>query len=68
MMSDRSFAHIEGLDMLAQKNELDIRFNKKIKQLDFYYRSLIRDIKPVIFREAVEFVKNKGRKLTKTLT
>ena len=55
--STKPFAQIEGSDMVAMKNELDLRFSKKIKQLDFYYRSLIRDIKPVIFREAIEFVK-----------
>ena len=47
---------------------LDAEVNKKMRKLQMYYNSLIKDIKPMIFAEAIEFVKNQASILTKLLS
>jgi len=47
------FGTNQGLVDIEMNNEV----GKKMRKLQLYYNSLIKDIKPMIFHEAAEFVK-----------
>ena len=51
-----------------ESNAINSEVNKKMRKLQLYYNSLIKDIKPMIFHEAVEFVKAQASVLTRLLS
>ena len=65
-----SFGQSQGGGGLSnmESNAINSEVNKKMRKLQLYYNSLIKDIKPMIFHEAVEFVKAQASVLTRLLS
>lgn len=50
------------------KEKIQELLEKKIKTIQYAYNSIIKDIRPLIFSEAVDFVKKSSSSITKLLT
>ena len=52
----------------AHKISFETELKKRTSQIQMSYNTIIRDIKPCIFREAVDFVKEQAGAVTKVLS
>ena len=53
---------------MMTSHEFETQLDKSRRQLKAYYNSLIRDLKPAIFGEAIAYVKSQTSHLTRILS